>query len=243
MTKKNKFSPFHSDEFFDRGTLNSVMIEMEESRASKEPIITLEGKDANALKRFWNDAPMNNLKDIENANIGAAKLMKDIEQKRSHIFIPKENQSNPTFSQADIVAQQRRLHKTIMDRKESTFKQKNPEPDYAPTGRLDYKDNAFEKILKSNVAVQKRANKLVADQIKINQQQFNLNNAYWEATRNQKILVKERQKVVNDYQAQSEKYSTMGAMAGLDKDIINNMNSMSRRRAQERLDELKEDDF
>jgi len=127
--------------------------------------------------------------------------------------------------------------------RENTFKEKNPEPDYAPTGKLDYKDNVFEKLFKSNVEAQERANKINEQQVKMSEQQFNLNNLYWNATQKQKTLAKQREKVVSDYEMQSEKYSMMGSMAGLDQDIINNMNALTRKRAKERLDELKEDDI
>lgn len=248
MNTKSKLKQFRSGELFDRGALNMAMIEMEEVKEPKEPIIMLEGKDANALRRFWNDAPMNNLKDIEDANVGAAKFMKDIEARKPHTFVAKK----PTLEEVNKMFEKPRSSEWD-DKRVGDFKFNTPEQQAEKIRRniipkqQAFKDNArekyykedlMEKMFQANIDAQNRATEQLKSQQTLAQQQFNQNQQLWDMQQKQRIKIQQAEKIKENYVNDTTNLNILGADAGLDPFVLSRFNQIKRKRAQEELDAL-----
>ena len=137
----------------------------------------------------------------------------------------------PIFSKEYEASQKAKLHQKAMEHKEDFYKEKFPESEEIPKGRLDYKDNVFEKMFQNNNATQERANKLLEEQLKQNQ-------SFWNMQQKQISSLNKRNLIQEKYSTDTSSFIQMGQRAGLDDDILRDFATIKRRRAQEEIDEL-----
>jgi len=149
---------------------------------------------------------------------------------------------------------------------EEHFKRNNPEPDYAPTGRLDYNQNAFKKLVEENARALKEANEL---QLKALEEKFKsfqpvasnipsddllkraeraeaalknaetvLNVNSYAAAQKARDRQIEANKIIKDTTAEINKYSTMADVAGITGEHRELIDSFNKRKAIKAQEEI-----
>jgi hypothetical protein len=125
---------------------------------------------------------------------------------------------NPTFN---VNVQREKLRKTIQEHKEDFYKG-NVEEDYVPTGRLNYKDNLFEKMFGQQIKVQ---NELIERSARASERLDKLDKRTEDRLeRESEIAAKIRKETINA-KRMSGVYDMLSSMGNMDKKTANYMKS------------------
>ena len=160
--------------------------------------------------------------------------------------------NGPVFNKEAEKLQKERLHQTAMKYKETHYKDKNPESEEIPRGRLDYTDNLFQKMADANAKALKEAlnptpskerfeiekirREMAESQLKASKEQGI--GAFYAAQQKQQELQAKVQKIAEQYESDEAKYRNLGIMSATPEFITEDLIRLKRKRAQEEIDEL-----